>query len=64
MLIVINTNTIGFFPAINAIIPLYTPFLVGSISIVYVPVFPGRIVMETFPLTNGMSDSTYYSKMI
>lgn len=53
-----NTYTTGFWPAINAMIPLYTPLRVGIASILYVPVFPGSMVREPFPPTNGISDST------
>lgn len=53
-----NTYITGFWPAINAMIPLYTPLRVGIASILYVPVFPGSMVREPFPPTNGISDST------
>jgi hypothetical protein len=54
----INTYITGFWPAINAMIPLYTPLRFGIASILYVPVLPGSMVREPFPPINGISDST------
>jgi hypothetical protein len=45
----INTYITGFWPAINAMIPLYTPLRFGIASILYVPVLPGSMVREPFP---------------